>query len=242
MTSPAPLRLLSAGACQSLFQQLAAPLADFHLQASFAPVGQLTRQLRAGEQADVLVTSRTALTPLLAEDRILTDTVQTVGRVPTSVGVPEGASGASLAGARDAPSFVRELGAFSHIYLPDTQHATAGRQVLALLQAQGVADALAARLHAAPNGAAAVARMIADGYDSAVAFAQRTEIVATAGAVPACNLPEGYELVTEYCVALLRRPVVHPQARVFMAQFHAQLTPALLGSLGFAQADDARSK
>ncbi|CAM5196920.1 hypothetical protein CDEF62S_03024 [Castellaniella defragrans] len=234
------LYVLCAGACQSLFTQVRPLLASIPIQAEFGPVGRLSDLLRAGCGADVLLSSRRALGALADAGCVDDTSLQTVGRVPTSVAVHTAAAGAALSAAGgDAGRFAEALLDVDHLYLPDTRRATAGIHMHKLFESLGVAEALAPRLHELPNGAAAIAKMIKDGFASAAGFAQRTEILATPGAVLVGNLPKGHELVTEYCGVLIRKPSPHPQAAAFLDRFGQAGTPALRRRLGFLDTDSS---
>jgi len=232
------LYVLCAGACQSLFNQARPLLASFPIRVDFGPVGRLSDLLRAGCGADVLLSSRGALGALVDEGYVEDTSIRTVGRVPTSVAVCQGAPGTALSTAgEDVGRFADALLAIDHIYLPDMRRATAGIHMRKLFESLDLAEVLAPRIHELPNGAAAIAKMVEDGFASAAGFAQRTEIIATPGATPAGNLPRGHELVTEYCGALARKPSAHPQAPVFLDLFSRHGSPDLLHRLGFLDAD-----
>jgi molybdate transport system substrate-binding protein len=237
MMPPETLHIFCAGACQSLLNQIRLRL-PMPLRVEFGPVGRLSDLLRADRTADILLSSRPALEALVHDGYVEEASIQVVGRVPTSMAGRSEASGATLSATDgDATQFAKTVLDIAHVYLPDTRRATAGIHMLKLFESLGMAGALAPRLHELPNGAAAIAKMVEDGFASAIGFAQRTEIIATPGAFPAGDLPQGYELVTEYCSALIRKPLVHPQARAFLATLRRHNSPGLRHLLGFLDTD-----
>jgi molybdate transport system substrate-binding protein len=228
------LYVLCAGACQSLFNRVRPRLASLPIRADFGPVGRLSDLLRSGCGADVLLSSRGALGALVKEGHVEHASIWPVGRVPTTVAACLGTSGTALSTAcGDAERFADALRTINHIYLPDTRRATAGIHMRRLFESLGMAEVLAPRLHELPSSAAALAKMVEDGFASAVGFAQRTEIVATPGVILVGNLPRGYELVTEYCGALARKPSPNPNAQVFLDLLNRHISPDLLQQLGF---------
>ncbi|WP_066453155.1 substrate-binding domain-containing protein [Castellaniella caeni] len=140
---PETLHILCAGACQSLLNQIRPRLAAVPIQVEFGPVGRLSDLLRSGSAADVLLTSRRALGALVGEGYVDAASIQTVGRVPTSIAARAGAPGAALVAATQDPGrFADALLSIDHLYLPDTRRATAGIHMRQVFEALGVAEAV----------------------------------------------------------------------------------------------------
>jgi len=195
------LRLLSAGAAQSVVAALIPVFADAtgtRAHATFLAVGALKEMLLAAEPCDVLISAAAMLDDLARDGRVVAASIRPLGRVQTGIAVRSGEPAPAI-GSRD---LIRaSLAAAKGIYLPDPERATAGIHFVKVLRALGIYDDLASRLHAYPNGASAMDALAKSRGDGLIGCTQVTEINATRGVTLAGPLPAPYELVTTYAVA-----------------------------------------
>jgi molybdate transport system substrate-binding protein len=184
------LYLLAAGAVQAVATALtprfrAATQAE--VRASFQPVGALREKLLAGETCDVAVSTVDAATIL------------PLGRVHTGIAVRSGERAPAI-GNRDELRAALEHAA--RIYVPDPERATAGIHFVKVLRGLGLYDALAPRLAAYPNGAAAMAALAAGTERDCLGCTQVTEIRYTPGVTLVGALPLEFDLATPYSAAV----------------------------------------
>ncbi|MDQ2961959.1 MAG: substrate-binding domain-containing protein [Pseudomonadota bacterium] len=196
--SDAELRLLSAGAAQSVVAALIpgfAATTGTRVRATFRPVGALKEMLLAGEPCDVLISTAAMLDGLARDGRVVAATIRSLGRVQTGIAVRSDEPAPAI-GNRELLSV--SLAAAKGIYLPDPERATAGSHFVRVLRALGLHDALAPRLHAYPDGASAMAALASARGGGLVGCTQVTEINATPGVTLAGALPAPFELATMY--------------------------------------------
>ena len=199
------LHILSAGAAKGLVGAVAAEFerASGHaIAGAFGAVGAMREKYMAGEPCDVILLTAAMIGELEAAGEVAAGSARDLGRVRTGVAVPEGAPVPRI---DDRGGLAAALEAASAIYLPDPLRATAGIHVMKVIGALGLADALASRIRAFPNGAAAMAAMAGAGDARAIGLTQVTEILYTAGVRLAGPLPAQFELATVYTAAVTRR-------------------------------------
>lgn len=209
-----PLRILSAGAAQSVVRALA----DQHgiaLEGSFGAVGAMKEKLLAGTPCELIILSRRLIEALEAQGRVAS--IADLGTVRTGVAVPERceAPDISSAAALRAALLVAE-----GIYFPDPDKATAGIHFAKVLQALGIRDRVAQRLRPYPNGATAMREMALASGERSMGCTQITEIKNTPGAKLVGALPPEFELATVYAAAL---PTGAPPSEV-ARRMHSLLT------------------
>ncbi len=194
--------VLSAGAAKALVEGLAA---DFHretgavIRGTFGAVGAMRERLLAGEPCDAFISTAPMLDALAGEHRIVPGSVQPIGRVRTGVAVRAGEPPIDVSSGDKLAARLREASA---IYVPDTERATAGIHVVRVLDRLGLLGALAGKLRAFPNGAAAMQRLAREGPPGAIGCTQATEILYTDGVTLAGFLPDEYELSTPYAAGV----------------------------------------
>ena len=198
----AELHLFSAGAAQGLVTALIPRFfaeTGMEVRATFLPVGALREKLVAGEACDLLVSTHVMLEELALEDRIVADTVAMLGRVRTGIAVRMRDRAPAIQ-TRDA--LRASLVAAPAIYVPDPARATAGIHFLKVLRTLALDRELAPRLHAHPNGAAAMAALARSDQEGSIGCTQITEIRITPGVKLVGPLAGTFELATAYAVGL----------------------------------------
>jgi molybdate transport system substrate-binding protein len=198
------LYLLSAGAAQAVAGVLtpqfrAATLVE--VRASFQPVGALKEKFLAGEPCDALVSTAAMLEEFARDARVDAATISPLGRVHTGIAV-RSEERAPAIGDRDELRAALEKA--ERIYVPDPERATAGIHFVKVLRGLGLYEALAPRLAAYPNGAAAMGALAAATERGCLGCTQVTEIKATRGVTLAGTLPAEFDLATLYAAAVSR--------------------------------------
>jgi molybdate transport system substrate-binding protein len=162
-------------------------------------VGGIREQFLSGDPCDILILTSAQIEEQMASGRVVPGTAADLGAAPTSVAVRAGDAMPDVS----TPDALRAaLLAADAIYLPDPQKATAGIHFAKVLSALGIADTVAARVKAFPNGATAMREMARAGGHP-IGCTQATEIVATPGAaLVATALPPQFRLATVYTAAL----------------------------------------
>ena len=212
-----PLRVLSAGAAKAVVTALADAFHEARgiaVRATFDAAGTIRAHLQAGDPCDVVILPQPMLQALADAGRVARESIATLGRVPTGIAVLHGAQQPAIG---DAVSLGGTLERASALYCPDLERATAGIHFARMLRELGIHDRVAARIHAHPNGAAAMAAMAAAGDPAAVGCTQASEILYTPGVVLVGPLPEPFALATDYSAAVAAASDRASAAREFCA-------------------------
>jgi molybdate transport system substrate-binding protein len=202
MAAPTMLRLLCAGAAKGLVATLAPSFereTAAAIDGTFGAVGALRERIDAGEACDVVVLTAALVDVLAREGRVDAATKAPLGRVQTGVAVRAGDAPPDVA---NAQALREALVASGAIYVPDPERATAGIHFAAVLKRLGVDVVVATRIHAYPNGAAAMAALAVAPEPAALGCTQVSEILYTPGVALAGALPPGCELATLYAAAV----------------------------------------
>lgn len=225
------LRLVSAGAAQSLVTALAETLkGDTEVQAVFGAVGAMKEKLLGGAPCDLVILSREVIAQLVAAGRIVPDSVADVGAVRTGVAVR---SRDPLPDVADADGLRSSLRAAAGIYMPDPQRATAGIRFADTLKRLGIAEEVAARLHSYPNGSMAMQALAAAPGERAIGCTQITEIKQTPGIKLVGALPSEFDLSTTYTVGVTTDAADPEAARRFAAMLSGNDAHATRIAAGF---------
>ena len=199
------LHILSAGAAKGLITTLAPEFerATTHaIEGPFGAVGAMKARYETGEPCDAIVLTAAMIAALGEAGEVREETIADLGTVRTGVAVVAGSTlpdVSTASGLRDA------VARATAVYIPDPQKATAGIHAMRVLVSLGVAEALASRIRAYPNGATAMAAMAKAGDQAAIGITQVTEILYTPGVQLVGALPAEFELATVYTVAVTRR-------------------------------------
>lgn len=229
------LKVLSGGAAQGLIVALAGRFraeTGADIAGTFTSVGAIRDKVLAGEAADLVILSRSAIEGLSTSGH-LSAPVADIGTVPTSVAVREGDPRPAIA----TPDELRAaLLAADAIFTPETRLATAGIHFAAILDKLGIRDAVAGRHLTFPNGNAAMRAMAGQPGGSVIGCTQATEILHTPGLTLVGALPSPFELVTLYTAAVSARAEAPELARVFMRMLTGPGAAAERGEAGFEPA------
>lgn len=226
----ASLKVLGAGAAQSVISEMAAACAaeGWSIEAEYGGVHAMAARVAAGEPADVVVLTRDLVDELSEAGALRADTRHDVGSVDTAVAVR---AGATLPEVASIEGLKRALLQASHIVFPDAAMATAGRSLLQALDTLAIREAVAGRLVACANGAAAAQRLAA-GTAGDVGVMQATEILAHRALALAGPFPASLRRETVYCAAVSARSRKLDVASAFIRRLAG--SRSLLRSLGFS--------
>ena len=227
------LHVLSAGAAKAVVTALAGTFGHGRgsgVVATFDAAGVIRAHLVAGDRCDVVILPKPMLQALADDGHVERDSIETLGRVPTGIAIPQGAP---LPAIGDAASLRATLEGASALYCPDTERATAGIHFLRMLHEIGIHDRVASRIRAHPNGVAAMAAMAAAGDPAAVGCTQASEILYTPGVALVGPLPEPFALATDYSAAVAARSDRMSAAREFCALLAGSQSGALRRRSGF---------
>lgn len=227
------VNLLCAGALKGLVQALQPRLAaeqGLTIEGRFGAVGAMREALLAGAACDVLIVTQAMVAALVAEGRLVADSVRPLGVVKTGVCVRSGTPAPDIS----TPDQLRAalLGA-SALYFPDPARATAGIHFERVLRELGILDAVGARLRTAPNGAVAM-RALGDSAEAGlIGCTQITEICYTDGVTLIGALPPPFELATVYSAAISTSAASPAQAAALIEGLAGPDSKALRAAGGF---------
>ncbi len=206
------LRLLSAGAAQSVATALARQHGIALEAAEFGAAGAMRQRFLDGAPCDVII-----LTQAMIKDLEVTAKGD-LGRVPTAIAVRAGDPAPDVADLKSALQG-------KDIYFPDPEKATAGAHVRKMLEKLQVKAAQ----KVFPNGATAMREMAKAG-GNVIGCTQATEILATPGLRLVAPLPGEFALSTTYSAGLCRES---PEARRFFELLTGADSRALRIEKGF---------
>jgi molybdate transport system substrate-binding protein len=155
---------------------------------------------------------------------VLAGSARHLGPVKTGVAVKSGTPWPQV---ETAEQLKAAMLAATGIYFPDPQLATAGIHFMKVLNGLGIADTVASKMHAFPNGNAAMNAMAACDDPHVIGCTQVTEILITTGIDLVANLPLEFELATMYTAGIRSTSscVAEAQAMIdiLISQEHAAL-------------------
>jgi molybdate transport system substrate-binding protein len=143
----------------------------------------------------VVILTAALIEQLTASGHVLAGSARHLGPVKTGVAVKSGTPWPQV---ETAEQLKAAMLAATGIYFPDPQLATAGIHFMKVLNGLGVAETVAGKLHAFPNGNAAMNAMAACDDPHVIGCTQVTEILITTGIDLVANLPLEFELATMY--------------------------------------------
>ncbi|MCC7485233.1 MAG: substrate-binding domain-containing protein [Burkholderiales bacterium] len=228
-----PLRILSAGAAQSVTERLAARFtADTgrEVSAAYGAVGAMKARVLAGEAVDVVTLSAQLLDELLASGHLAAGTRRDLGPVRTGVAVRAGAPAPEVAG---ESSLRASLLVATSLVCPDPAIATAGKVVVSALDQLGIASEMRGRMHLFPNGYAAMRHLASAGGPGDIGITQVTEILADNGVTYVGPLPETLQMTTVYAAAVAAGARNPDAASEFIARLTGPGARAMLRDAGF---------
>ena len=212
----AEIKVLSAGAMKAIVTELGAEFTretGHTLVLTSGTVGQLRDRLLAGEAADVVVMSDTAIDQLIGQGHLVRGSRVDIARTGIGVAVRDGAPKPDIA----TPEAFKHalLAAKSLAYVDPASGATSGIYFASLLQRMGIADAVKDKT-VFRRGGGYVAEMVARG-EAELAVHQISEIIPVKGATLVGPLPRELQKVTVYSAALPTRAAVAEPAKAFVA-------------------------
>jgi len=211
------VRILSGGAAQGLCAALAKRFLSetgHAIGGAFGAVGAMEARLRAGEAADLVILTRRIVEAIAADGLVDPQSITDVGMVQTGVAVRRDDPQPDVSSAQSLAAALREA---DEIYLPDPVQATAGVHFARVIDALGLADQVAGRLRASPNGAEAMRALGETKAARAIGCTQVTEILATPGVRLVGLLPPGHRLATMYTAAVCATSAHGAAARALIA-------------------------
>jgi len=227
------LHVLSAGAAQGVVEALAVRLREERgagVHGTFGAVGAMRAKLDSGAPCDLVILTAAQIAELEGLGRIACGEHAPLGRVRTGVAVRDGEAVPDVA----TPQALRAaLVAARDLYIPDPRLATAGVHIAGVLERLGIAEALAPRLRAYPNGSTAMRELARSTGGGQLGCTQVTEIRYTRGVTLAGVLPPPYELATVYTAAVCAAAREPALARDFLSLLAAPESQALRAARGF---------
>jgi molybdate transport system substrate-binding protein len=211
----AEIKVLSAGAMRAMVTELGAEFTretGHTLALTSGTVGQLRDKLLAGEAADVVVMSDTAIDQLIGQGHLVRGSRVDIARTGIGVAVREGAPKPDIA----TPDAFKQalLSAKSIAYVDPASGATSGIYFASLLQRLGIADAVKSKT-VLRQGGGYVAEIVARG-EAELAVHQISEIIPVKGATLVGPLPRDLQKVTVYSAALPTRAATTEPAKAFV--------------------------
>jgi molybdate transport system substrate-binding protein len=199
----AELKVMSAGAMKTIVTELGADFTretGHTLALTTGTVGQLRDKILAGEAADVVVMSDTAIDQLIGQGHLVRGSRVDIARTGIGVAVREGAPKPDIA----TPEALKQslLAAKSIAYVDPASGGTSGIYFATVLQRLGIADAVKDKSILKPGGF--VAELVARG-EAELCVHQISEILPVKGATLVGPLPRELQKVTVYSAALPAR-------------------------------------
>jgi molybdate transport system substrate-binding protein len=229
----AEIKVLTAGAMKGMVSELGAEFTretGHTLALTSGTVGQLRDKLLAGEAADVVVMSDTAIDQLIAQGQLARGSRVDIARTGIGVAVREGAPKPDIA---TTEAFKRALLATTSItYVDPASGGTSGIYFASLLERLGIADAVKGKTVFRPGGGY-IAELVARG-EAEMAVHQISEILPVKGVTLVGPLPRELQKVTVYSAALPVRAAATEPAKAFV-EFMAR--PAFKSRLAAAGLD-----
>lgn len=218
----AEIKVLSAGAMKAMVTELGGEFTretGHTLALTSGTVGQLRDKLLAGEAADVVVMSDTAIDQLIGQGHLVRGSRVDIARTGIGVAVRDGAPKPDIA---TPEAFKRALLAAKSIaYVDPASGATSGIYFAGLLQRMGIAAAVKDKT-VFRRGGGYVAEMVARG-EAELAVHQISEIIPVKGATLVGPLPRELQKITVYSAALPTRAAATEPANAFV-EFMARPT------------------
>jgi molybdate transport system substrate-binding protein len=211
----AEIKVLSAGAMKAMVAELGAEFTretGHTLALTSGTVGQLRDKILAGEAADVVVMSDTAIDQLIGQGHLARGSRVDIARTGIGVAVRDGAPKPDIT----TPESFKQalLSAKSITYVDPASGGTSGIYFATVLQRLGIADAVKDKTVFRAGGGY-VAELVARG-DAELAVHQISEILPVKGATLVGPLPRELQKVTVYSAALPARGTATEPAKAFV--------------------------
>jgi molybdate transport system substrate-binding protein len=179
---------------------------------TFGTAGELRQKVAAGEPADVVIVTDTALVALAATNAVIPETRADIARTAIGVAVREGAPLPDIS----TPEAFKQtvLAAKSLVYVDPGRGATSGIHFASVLQRLGIADTVKGKTLLWPGGYAAEA--VAKGQ-AELCVHQISEILPVKGVTLVGPLPRELQKITTYSAAVPTRAAAPEVGRAFIA-------------------------
>ena len=227
------LHVLSAGAAQSVTEQIAAQFTretGCGVEAAYGAVGAMHARIVGGEAVDVIILSAELIENLLSSGYLLPGSRRDLGVVVTGVAVR---AGTPLPDVSDRRTIGGNLLAASRIVCPDPAVATAGKVVMAALDLLGISEQVRSRLKFFPNGYSAMQWLAESRGALEMGITQKTEILANNGVTYVGPLPEALQRKTVYAAGVAAK-TQHPDlAGNFIDRYIAPAAQGMLRAAGY---------
>ena len=230
---PVELVVVSAGAAQSVVQQLADELRSegaMNLAATFGAVGAQKERAVAAQRIDLVILTQAMIEELMASGHVVPGSRMDLGSVCGAIAVARGQPHPDVA---TASSLTAALKQASSIYIPDPAIATAGKQFLAMCARLAIGDEVRSKLRAFPNGFTAMTEMARGGDERAIGCTQITEIKLVPGVELVAPLPEPLRIPTVYSLGIATRSAQQAAARELARRLAGPQAAARLAAAGF---------
>jgi len=208
------LRVFSAGAVRTLISEVAEAFqkeTGLRVTMTAGTVGELRGRLAAGEPADVVIMTDTAIDEAIAQGLVVPYTRADIARTGIGVGVRAGARRpdvSTVAAFRKALLDARSL-----VYLDPAGGATSGIHFAGVLDKLGIADAVKRKTTLVRTGYAA--EVVARG-EAELCVHQISEILPVKGVVLVGPLPRELQKMTTYSGGVLARSESQEAALAFL--------------------------
>ncbi len=229
------LKILSGGAANGLVTALTdmfTKASGMDIEGDFGAVGGMRDRVLAGEAVDMIILTRALAESLASSGHVEAGSLTDVGNIVTGVAVRDGGL---LPDVSSSEALKSVLLAADAIYVPDTVKSTAGIHVAGMLDALGIADAVANRLRCFPNGQTALKHMAAGHDANPIGTTQITEILNTPGVTYAGDLPAEHRLVTTYSAGICKAAASPEAARTLIEILTAPAHAEVRAHVGFAE-------
>lgn len=195
----------------------------------FEPMGALQARLAAGESADVLILTASAIGALLTSGSLVAGSCVRIGRAPIGVAVRKGAPAPDIS---SPDAFKAALAAARAIALSDPAvGGSAGIYLRELFSRIGLAEIIAAKTVPQKSGVAAADAVGRGEADLAMTFIP--ELVQGKGVRILGALPAPYDHSVVYAAAVSTRSSSPDAARAFIAVLTAPDTASVWAAAGF---------
>ena len=229
----AALRILSAGAAQSVVETIATAYTSETgngVKAEFGAVGAMKARVIAGEPVDVIVLTGALIDELAVSGHIAAGSRSDLGTVATGVAVR---AGTPLPDVSEVRKLRETLLAASKVVCPDPATATAGKAVMEVLGRLGIVAEVQPRMQYFPNGYAAMKWLAESRGVLEMGITQVTEILPNPGVIYVGPLPGDLKIKTVYSAGLAARAQNPEGATEFIARLTAAASRAILAKAGY---------
>lgn len=227
------LNILSAGAAQSVTEQIAAQFTSETgcvVSAAYGAVGAIKARVVEGEPVDVVILSGEAIEDLIASGYLAVGSRCELGIIGTGVAVR---AGTPLPDVSTTRALRGNLQAATRIVCPDPTIATAGKIVMRALDLLGIGEQVRSRLHFVPNGYTAMRELAMSRRLLEMGITQNSEILANEGVTYVGPLPDELQMKTVYAAALAMKVQNPDGAGNFIVRFATPSARAMLKAAGY---------